>query len=100
MMRRLPFLNQHGSKNPIYELECFSILIGLSVWMRLFRECQVIVFGDNEGSIHSMISGSSDNPCGCQLISSVHRLTDSEGIYPWFERVNTASNPAAIMWRP
>ena len=90
----LAILNQHGSKNPIYELECFAILIGLSLWMRLFRECQVIVFGGNEGSIHSMISGSSDNPCGCQLISSVHRLTDNEGTNPWFERVNTTSNPA------
>ena len=43
-----------------------------------------------------MISGASDNPCGCQLISSVHRLTESEGINPWFERVNTTAIPQTL----
>ena len=61
---------------------------------KLISECQVIIFGDNEGSIHSRISGSSDNPCGASLILAVHKLTDNSFINPWFERVNTNSNPA------
>ena len=72
-------LNQHGGKNPIYELECFAILIGLSRWGRPFSRCEVILLGDNEGSIHSVISGASDNPCGRRLMTAVHRLAHSEG---------------------
>ena len=45
----IAMLNQHGSKNLIYELECFASLIGLSPWVRIFSGCQVIVFVDNEG---------------------------------------------------
>ena len=68
----LNVLNQYGSQNPIFERECFAILCGLSLWKCLLSGCQVIVFGDHEGSIHSMIIGASENRCGTFLITSVH----------------------------
>ena len=82
------------SENPIFELECFAIYCALHAWKPLLRECGVVLFSDNEGTLHCMISGRSKNDNGGRLVEGVHKFCDSHFISPWFERVNTASNVA------
>ncbi|CAE7253423.1 unnamed protein product, partial [Symbiodinium sp. CCMP2456] len=87
-------LNAAGSENPIFELECFAIWCGIHVWAQLFRYCHLIVFTDNEGALHSMVNGRSENDAGSRMVSATHALLDDCFINPWFERVNTSSNLA------
>ena len=85
-------LNTSGSENPIFELECFAIWCGVCTWASLFRHCHLIVFTDNDGALHSMINGRSENDSGGRIVSATHNFLDNHFIHPWFERVNTSSN--------
>eukprot|EP00439_Symbiodinium_sp_Y106_P070600 s945_g12.t1 len=87
-------LNTSGSENPIFELECFAIWCGICSWARLFRHCHLIIFTDNDGALHSMINGRSENDSGGRIVSATHNLLDEHFVHPWFERVNTSSNIA------
>ena len=90
----LRILNPHLSENPIFEFECFAIWCGLEVWSKLFKGCNLIAFTDNEGALNCMIHGASKNEVGGRIVLATHELCDVAHIYPWFERVNTASNLA------
>ena len=90
----LRILNPHLSENPIFEFECFAIWCGLEVWSKLFKGCNLIVFTDNEGALNCMIHGASKNEVGGRIVLATHEFCDVAHIYPWFERVNTASNLA------
>ena len=85
-------LNTSGSENPIFELECFAIWCGVHTWGKLFRHCHLIVFSDNDGALHSMINGRSENDSGGRIVSATHNFLDDHFVHPWFERVNTCSN--------
>ena len=85
-------LNTSGSENPIFELECFAIWCGVYTWANLFRHCHLIVFTDNDGALHSMINGRSENDSGGRIVSTTHNFLDNNFVHPWFERVNTCSN--------
>ena len=87
-------LAREGSKNPIYELECFAMFCGLKLWIPTLESCHVIVFTDNNGSLASMISGKSVNPLGQRLVDNTLAILDAGNVVCWFERVNTASNIA------
>ena len=87
-------LNTSGSENPIFELECFAIWCGICSWARLFRHCRLIIFTDNDGALHSMINGRSENDSGGRIVAATHNLLDDHFVHPWFERVNTSSNIA------
>ena len=83
-----------GSKNPIFELECLAMLAGVKVWANHLRHKHVILFTDNNGSLGAMISGVSRNSTGADIVHCFDAFVDSLGCIVWFERVNTASNPA------
>ena len=85
-------LNTSGSENPIFELECFAIWCGVHTWGKLFRHCHLIVFSDNDGALHSMIKGRSENDSGGRIVAATHNFLDDLFVHPWFERVNTCSN--------
>ena len=83
-----------NSKNPIFECECLAVLMCFHVWGGLLRNCNVVVFSDNEGTRACMIKGASDNSVGMRIVGATHDTIDSACCVPWFERVNTASNIA------
>ena len=87
-------LNPHLSENPIFEEECFAIWCGIETWSKLFRGCNLIVLTDSEGALNCMIHGTSKNDVGGCVVLATHNLCDEAHAYPWFERVNTASNLA------
>ena len=41
-----------------------------------------------------MIHGTNKNDVGGRIVLATHDLCDEARVYPWFERVNTASNLA------
>ena len=69
------------------------ILNGVSIWARFVSRCRIIIFGDNEGSIHSTISSASTNLCGSHLIRAVQKICNNQSSNLWFEKANTNSNP-------
>ena len=46
------------------------------------------------GALYCMIHGISKNEVGGRIVLATHDLCDEAHVYPWFERVNTASNLA------
>ena len=61
------------------------MLAGVKVWAESI---------DNNGSLGAMISGVSRNANGADIAHCFDSFVDSSGRIVWFERVNTALNPA------
>ena len=82
------------SGNPIFEMECFEIYCGITLWKRFIQRCNIVVFTDNQGTLSCVIKGHSDNQLGNMIVNATHRLGEECSCNCWYERVNTASNIA------
>ena len=83
-----------ASGNPIFEFECLAILMGLRTWAPLIKNCNLVIFTDNDAALACMIRGMSDNDYGGKIVTCVHELSDEMVCNAWYERVNTTSNIA------
>ena len=52
---QLETFNLIGSQNPIFELECMAILIGIDAWSSELRGKNVVVFTDNQAAQASFV---------------------------------------------
>ena len=76
-------INKDASVNPIFELECFAILMALKPWHTRLCGCHAIIFSDNNGALGSMLKGHAENTVGSTIVHDCAA---------WFERVSSASN--------
>jgi hypothetical protein len=82
------------SKNPIFELELFPILLSALVWSKEMDNRPVIFYIDNEGAKAALVSASSSTQAGSEIIEAFVRKEFELSLKVWFARVPTASNPA------
>ena len=81
-------------KQIIFEAETIAAVLAFSVWSKLFRHQRCILFVDNEGTKHSMISGASENPFVQAVVEIFASLEVDITVFLWIARVASASNIA------
>ena len=64
-------------KPSIEYLELFAVTVGILNWIRLFNNCRIILFYDNEAVVH-MLNNSSSRCRNCMVLI---RIITAEGIY-------------------
>ena len=84
-------------KQIIFEAESIAAVLASSVWESSFRHQRCILFVDNEGTKHSMISGESgvsENRCAHAVVEIFASLEADVTACLWVARVASASNNA------
>ena len=61
-------INKDASVNPIFELECFAILMALKLWHTRLCGCHAIIFTDHNGALGSMLKGHAENTVGSTIV--------------------------------
>ena len=78
----------------IFELEAFAPLLILADWRNmLMLQCVWTHYIDNDGALAALISGSSSVTSGDCIVGETWRLCDEHQVLPWYERVESKSNP-------
>ena len=79
--------------NDIYEIEAIGPLVVLATWPRLLQGCLWIHFLDNSAAQAAYVKGSSSVHSGDLLVGKAWELVARRRLLPWFDRVDTKSNP-------
>ena len=77
----------------IFQIEAVGPLLVLVNWGALIQNHLWIHFIDNEGSLAALAKGSSSVLSGEVIVGMTHELVSKYGVVPWFDRVDSASNP-------
>ena len=79
--------------NDIMEIEGIAPLLILHNWPWLMKDCLWLHFIDNNSALGSLVKGSASV---CQqdiIIGHTWSLAAKQGVLPWFDRVDSKSNP-------
>ena len=79
--------------NDIYEIEAIGPLVVLATWPRLLQGCLWIHFLDNAAAQAAYVKGSSSVHSGDLLVGWAWEIVARRRLFPWFDRVDTKSNP-------
>ena len=79
--------------NDIYEVEAIGPLLLLFNWPELFRDTLWLHFIDNQAALASLVKGSSSVHSGDVIVGQTWRLAMNLNTIPWFDRVDSKSNP-------
>ena len=82
-----------GDERDIYEVEAVGPLLVLHNFGHLMQNKLWIHFCDNEAALATLVKGSSSVLSGEYVAAATHRLIGKWSIWPWFDRVDTGSNP-------
>ena len=82
-----------SSYEDIFQLEAVGPLMILETWPETLNTCCWIHWIDNAAAQASLISGSSSVYSGDLIAGETWRIISQRRIYPWFERVESKSNP-------
>ena len=74
-------------------MEAIGPLLVLHNFGHLMRGKLWIHFCDNEAALATLVKGSSSVMSGEFVAAATHRLIGRWSIWPWFDRVDTGSNP-------
>ena len=80
-------------RHDIYEIEAVGPLLVLWNWGHRMKEHLWIHFIDNDAALSGIAKGSSSVLSGEVIIAYTHELAAKLGVWPWFDRVDTHSNP-------
>ena len=83
-------LNRH---NDIFEIEAVGPLVILEKFPELLRGCLWLHFVDNAAALSSLVNASSSVCQGDVIIGETWRRIQGLEVYPWFDRVDSSSNP-------
>ena len=87
-------VKQPDQKGFIYELEACASVLGVLKLCKTLRDCDIILFCDNEAALAALITCRSDSPVVAQHLLALTNFEDHSRCQIWFERVASASNPA------
>ena len=77
----------------IQEIEGVGPLIALTTWTALLRESLWLHFIDNNGALSCLIKGGSRATGTDTIVGMTWHRCGKLGVCPWFDRVDTKSNP-------
>ena len=77
----------------IFQIEAVGPLAVLATWPNLLRDCLWIHFIDNVAALSALVNGSSSVSSGDVVIGLTWEMIASRCISPWFDRVDSKSNP-------
>ena len=83
-----------GQTHLVYPAELYAVWVSLETFAGLIRGCALLIFEDNKGARHSLMSGSAANPAAALQIHHVWASLARSDILPWVARVPSACNPA------
>ena len=81
-------------KQIIFEAETVAAILAFAVWSKSFCFHRCILFVDNEGTKHSMISGVSENPFVQAAVEIFSGMEVEINAFLWISRVASFSNIA------
>ena len=85
--------NPDGSFYDIQEVEGIGPLLVLSTWPHVLKGALWLHFIDNNGALSSLVKGGS-SACGTDsIVGLTWKMIGSAQALPWFDRVDTKSNP-------
>jgi len=82
-----------GGLYDIQEIEGIGPLLVLSTWPEVLRNSLWLHFIDNNGALSCLVKGSSSCLGTDTLVGLTWQKISSLGVLPWFDRVDTKSNP-------
>ena len=82
-----------GDRYDIYEIEAIGPLLVLWNWGFLMRNHVWIHFIDNDAALSCLAKGSSSVLSGEVIVAYTHELAADLGVWSWYDRVDTGSNP-------
>ena len=82
-----------GRFNDIFEIEAVGPLVLLENFPDLFRGSLWLHFLDNAAALSNLVNGSSSVIQGDILIGATWSQDHRLQVFPWFDRVDTKSNP-------
>ena len=77
----------------IFEIEAVGPLLVLHNFGHLMVGCLWLHFIDNDAALATLVRGSSSVMSGEFITSWTHGLVAKRNLWPWFDRVDTGSNP-------
>ena len=80
-------------RHDIFEVEAIGPLVVLATWPRLMQGRRWIHFIDNSAAQAAYVKGSSSVHSGDLIVGAAWNLIARRKLLPWFDRVDTASNP-------
>ena len=79
--------------NDIFEIEAVGPLLVLHNFARVVRGALWLHFIDNAGALSSLVNGSSSVMSGDAVVGLTWSYVAAVGCFPWFDRVDSKSNP-------
>ena len=95
VMRRLWSRQKQGAQedHDIYEIEALGPVLVLATWPHLLKDRLWIHFIDNSNALTAMVKGGSSVHSADVLAAWVSSMVAELGVIPWYDRVDTKSNP-------
>ena len=90
---RLLWAQQRARCTDIFQIEAIGPLVVLATWPELVLDCLWIHFIDNAAALSALVNGSSSVASGDLIVGLAWEVIASRCIYPWFDRVDSKSNP-------
>ena len=82
-----------GELHDIQEIEAIGPLIALATWPKILRGSLWLHFIDNNGALSCLVKGSSSCVGTDSIVGYTWKLVEKLDIFPWFDRVDSRSNP-------
>ena len=77
----------------IFEIEAIGPALILSNWSKYLSPGLWIHYIDNDAALSTLVKGSSSVMSGEVISAYTHTMVSSLDLWPWFDRVDSASNP-------
>ena len=77
----------------IYEIEALGPALILANWSHLMRPGLWVHYIDNDAALATLVKGSSSVMSGECISAYTHSMVAASGLWPWFDRVDSAANP-------
>ena len=87
------YWQQAEEDRDIFEVEAVGPLMVLATWPRLMQGRLWMHYIDNAAAQAAFVRGSSSVQSGDLIIGTAWQLVARHRLLPWFDRVDTASNP-------
>ena len=84
---------RNGRFNDIFEVEAVGPLVILDRYPDILRGALWLHFVDNAPSLSCLVNGSSSVCEGDVIIGETWSRVQGLGVFPWFDRVDSAANP-------
>ena len=81
------------AKHDIFQIEAIGPLVTLATWPRIMQDRLWIHFIDNSAAQSALVKGSSSVMSGDLIIGQTWETIARRRLLPWFDRVDSGSNP-------